>query len=163
MNCSIILGELAQRAIRGNGALWQKPRTSSVFSPDPPQRAISRNGILWSGARGKPRFWSFPGSYGALWYESLFSTPALTVAAATSPSPRAAGKQFQKMDCAAPASFTHTHDIPGLHPPFSPQRVARGDPPSEGIGGGPKERGSLASSYRATPLRPPIVIRDFFA
>src|SRR5260370_10233501 len=53
------------------------------------------------------------------------------------------------MDCAAPASFTHTHDIPALHPPF---------PPSEGIGGGPTERGSLAFSRRTTPLRLPIRI-----
>ena len=47
------------------------------------------------------------------------------------------------MDCAAPASFTHTHTTcGGLHPPF---------PPNERIGGGPKERGSLAFSHRATP------------
>jgi len=31
--------------------------------------------------------------------------------------------------------YTHAQDIPGLHPSF---------PPSEGIGGGRKERGSLA-------------------
>ena len=54
-----------------------------------------------------------------------------------------AGTGFSKMDCAVPASFTHTHTTcGGLHPPF---------PPNERIGGGPKERGSLASSHRATP------------
>src|SRR5439155_10946740 len=37
----------------------------------------------------------------------------------------------------------HTHTTcGGLHPPF---------PPNERIGGGPKERGSLAFSHRATP------------
>src|SRR5436190_1052974 len=46
------------------------------------------------------------------------------------------------MDCAAPASFTHTRHTRYAVPPF---------PPSEGIGGGPKERGSLASSHRLPP------------
>ncbi len=35
---------------------------------------------------------------------------------------RPRGKQFQKMDCAAPASFTHTHDMRGLHPPLPAKR-----------------------------------------
>src|SRR5260370_36799914 len=46
------------------------------------------------------------------------------------------------MDCAAPASFAHTRDIRSMRPPL---------PPSGGIGGGPKERWSLAFSHRATP------------
>src|SRR5205807_7931714 len=53
-----------------------------------------------------------------------------------------------KMDCAAPASFTHTRHT----------RYASPFPPSEGIGGGPKEHRSLAFSRRATPLRQPIRI-----
>src|SRR5205823_2887249 len=48
------------------------------------------------------------------------------------------------IDCMALASFTHPHDIPGLHPPF---------PPSEGIGGGPKRRGvkQCSGAWRRSP------------
>ena len=59
--------------------------------------------------------------------------------------------RFQKMDCAAPATFTHTRGIRSYAPPL---------PAKRGIGGRPKERGSLAFSHRATPLRPPIQLAE---
>ena len=55
---------------------------------------------------------------GSLWravVRVLFATPG---ANAPRLSASSWGEQFQKMDCAAPASFTHTHtDIRGMHPP----------------------------------------------
>src|SRR5882672_692513 len=56
------------------------------------------------------------------------------------------------MDCAAPASFTHTHTHTRGRTPLPP--------PREGIGARPKERGSLAFSHRATPLRPPMQLAE---
>src|SRR5207244_10117387 len=62
----------------------------------------------------------------------------------TSPLPHLAGQPsvLDKNGLRGACEFyTHTHDIRGLHP----------FPPSEHIGGGPKERESQAFSHRATP------------
>jgi hypothetical protein len=58
---------LAQRAKRGNGALWKKAGKSSIFPLYPPQRAISRNGNLWQKHRRKVPTFRFLTRYGALW------------------------------------------------------------------------------------------------
>src|SRR2546427_708446 len=49
---------------------------------------------------------------------------------------------FQKMDCAAPASFTHTRDIGDTHPPLTAKR---------GNWRRAKRRESQAFSQRAAP------------
>jgi hypothetical protein len=71
----------------------------------------------------------------------LFSTPGANATRLAGPEP--GGKQFQKMDCAAPASFTHTHtDIRGMPPP---SRHARE------LAEGQKKRERQAFSHFATP------------
>jgi hypothetical protein len=64
-----VLGVLAQRAIRRNGAQWKKARLSSIFLPDLPdlpQRAKQRIGILWQNPRGKLHTFGFWPAFGAL-------------------------------------------------------------------------------------------------
>jgi hypothetical protein len=55
----VILGKLAQRAIRGNGALWQKADTSSVFGRDP-QRAMPKEmATCGKNLEKNPQLWWF--------------------------------------------------------------------------------------------------------